>query len=240
MKSYPYIGEDKSNGNITLFTGENEGLVIKNKIYALGYYHSNWNELSFENTTADHLDNTYGLLEGKKHTDFVIKLATNHGYKVDSECDNPEVFEFNGNKIQLYKKKLIGFVIKPETKRITIPLPPECDGVEINNDNEFEFVDCAFKGIKINTKSECPKVGDDVVLMSGKGKVVALPDNHGNYVIVTDKGFYLLANKNEIKKPKTPEQIMQENLINIYESSLDGGHFVDNLLSEYTLIKKPQ
>lgn len=208
---YPYIGNWKTIKTTVMFTSPNSGFEIEGE----NKYMNNWSECRYENITTEYLANTYGEVKSKAHAEFIVKLAeVNKVVVCDVYRDSHKFFAVIDSSLLFFNSGAIA--MKDGRKQITIPLPPECE-----------------------SEGEWPKVNDEAVL-AGEVGIVKLPADAQDYYIVEVNGLYKQCRFGELSKPKTPEQIMQENLINIYESSLDGGHFVDNLLSKYTLTKKPQ
>lgn len=214
MNAYPYIGKDRNTGNITLFTGESEGLVIKNHVYSSGECKGSWAEFGFDNITTEYLASTYGEVESKEHAEFIAKLAEANGRDNFSVIFLDEaksfVFDVVGD-LKFYKANPSELSSVSNLKQITIPLPPECCGIKINNDNGFNFADCKFENNRVNGESEWPKVNDDVLLNEKKGVVKLLPDAQGYYVIAVN-GIYTQCKFGELSKPKTPEQELQEHI----------------------------
>lgn len=235
---YPYIGEWEGAMTTILFTGEMQGFEMGK----IGEYRNDWTESQYKNITTEYLANTYGEVKSKEHAEFIVRLAKVNDIKVwgDEFINNDTcAFVCHRGVLEIHNHNCNKTISRCNLKQITIPLPPECCGIKINNDNGFNFADCKFENNRVNGESEWPKVNDDVVLNEKKGVVKLLPDAQGYYVVAVD-GIYTQCKFGELSKPKTPEQELQEDLINIFDSSLDGGHFVDNLLSKYSLAKKPQ
>lgn len=116
-------------------------------------------------------------------------------------------------------------------KQITIPLPPECESVD-----------------------EWPKVGSSVEWgHTGKGEVKSLSD--GFAWIKLDNKDYTTVYVSSLRKPKTPEQELRDELVEFIDESnqmwvkKDRGNidsttvfeFIsDALLSRFEITKKPQ
>ena len=167
------------------------------------------------NITREYLANTYGKVESKDHAEFVVELAEVNDFKVCSEPPVDGWFCFSGSRLWFFSSE--SRAGDNNEKQITIPMPPK----------EVEVVD------------EWPKVGETVLTASKcKVKVLATYNKKAWIVYVSDASFFKTVNIASLLKLKTPEEELQEELIDVYEQSLDGGHFVDNLLSKFTITKK--
>lgn len=234
---YPYIGQCYS--AFVLFYGDGEGLVLGD---ALGLDENTkvGDKVKLNggtNITAEHLRNTKIRLESPEHSEFVQLLAEIAGYR-RNVGGATAVREFDKAEWIYFCDEFFMSTHQPfthiEYKEIFLPLPPECEKSTVSGYDSDEIKEgkdwlvngctCSFNGKDYYYVGKSPFASDGAILTE----------------IDSEEYEFICVNIDDIEKPKTPEQIMQENLINIYESSLDGGHFVDNLLSEYTLIKKPQ
>ena len=150
--------------------------------------------------TKESLQNTWGVVESKEHAEFIIELAVELGCSDYSNIDLSKAKTFVFDKfcdVKLYEADP-RYLHKGGLKQITIPLPPKA--------------------------KEWPQVGDDALMMSGKCKIVALADKHGNLAVTNEFGFNLIVNKSEVKKPKSKEDILIEEL----QTKLCNNNYVDN------------
>lgn len=240
---YPYIGEDKDNGNITLFTNENTGVVVENKAFELGSCSNHWAEFAFKNITAEYLANTYGEVKSKEHAHFIVELGEGAGYELVGSIspNNAGVFVFYGENKALFFMLGGGSLHGGSVlKKITIPLPPECERVDewpkvgddaiLTNENDYE--------ITHGTEA----IGEKVKVMSlfkdGDLDMAAIKHDITNYCFRVDM----------LQKPKTPEQELRDELISCFGKIGQNGivligrydEVADEFLSKYNVTKKPQ
>lgn len=202
---YPYIGEDKDNGNITLFTGENKGVVVKNKAFELGSCSNHWAEYVFKNITTEYLANTYGEVKSKEHAEFIVKLNSGKESSIgESWSDRIKCFIIDGAGKLCFSNNVYS-IDKDGKREITIPLPPECESVD-----------------------EWPKVGDEVTwgTKAVNGEVKGI--DNGLAWIKNDHGNYNTVHISDLQKPKTPEQELREFLHLLWrENNEDFDGFAD-------------
>ena len=88
---------------------------------------------------------------------------------------------------------------------------------------------------------EWPCVNDTVVTRGGSKGVVKIskPDNDGMIVCDFD-GEYALAYKNELQKPKTPEEELRDEIISVMQGSPTYKSIADDLIENFNITKKPQ
>jgi len=143
------------------------------------------------NNTAEYLANTYGEVKSKEHAEFIVKLAEVNGIDFDGEVGISSnyfcFFPSNSKQLTFWRKEKDASK-HGSRKQITIPLPPECEGVD-----------------------EWPVVGDKVQTSDGVGTVKLLPDSKGYYVI-SIKDEYYQYQFDELSKPKTPEQELHDDI----------------------------
>lgn len=218
---YPYIGEYRNPELTVLFTCNDSGCEIGSN-----EYHSDWSEVKYTNITHEYLSNTWGVVESKEHAEFIVELAELHGFKFDSHGSLGNFFTINNNAIYFYSfevsiKRVIG-----DRRKITIPLPPKAKADFSDLPKHFDCI-CNKCGGKCCT-GFCDdwKIGDDALMMSGKCKIAALADKHGNLAVTNEFGFNLIVNKSEIKKPKSKQDILIEEL----QTKLCNNNAADNYI----------
>jgi hypothetical protein len=210
---YPYIGEGRR-GSIVLFSADSVGFAIEheNKV-AKSKWGDNWDERAFTNITREYLSNTWGVVESREHAEFIIELAGLHGFKFVAKLKSKhKYFRINESYIGFYESEMCAS--HTGCKQITIPLPPKA------------------------VKNKWPQVGDEVEYKNSKFKVLMMPDK-SDHLVLDDKGFYLLANKWHIKKPKTPEEELRDDVeyaIHHFEGDKVAGR--KWLMSKYNITKK--
>lgn len=188
---YPYIGQCYS--VIALFYAEGKALLV-NDALGLDETSTVGDKLNLSdgvNITHEYLKNTYGEVQSPEHAEFIIELAELHGFGASGLTASSMCFEFSGDcNVVFYEIPVDIFANNEESKKITIPLPPKADKQEL---------------------SEWPQVGDEVQTSTGGGVVVTLPDKNGMYVVMID-GCYRAHSIDSIKKPKTPEEELRDEI----------------------------
>ena len=241
---YPYIARNESSVEMLVFS-ESKAIILSeiNK----GILHDVHPAFSrnYKNITREYLANTYGKVESKEHAEFIVDLCKVNG--VDFLDDyKGGVMWFN------CKCGLLDFYIDKNTasndgeKLITIPLPPK-QIQTATSEEEFEMQqimknngDNLVLGCE-DSKCEWPQIGDLVQANFGKGIVKSLADKNGILSVMTDRGFNLLANMSDIKKPKTPAEELRDDLIELYcTAGYETEKYIDLLMSKYNITKKPQ
>ena len=212
---YPYIGEAK-NGNVILLFTEKEGVVLDAHQTIVGTS-GGWNEDKFKNITAEYLANTYGEVKSKEHAHFILELGEGAGYElVGSVSPNRAgVFVFDGENKTLFFM-LGGGSLRGGSvlKQITIPLPPECESVD-----------------------EWPVVGSSVEWgHTGKGEVKSLSD--GFAWVKLDNKDYTTVYVSSLRKPKTPEQELRDDLHTHFEKYTFVDQAINELTIKYSITKK--
>lgn len=222
MSKYPYIGKGKEIGSIVLFYGECESVTLESKTWASSdLQYSNFiNESAFENITADYLSNTKVKIESEEHAEFVIKLF-NSAFGTEANSMNP-VWVYNEG-LRGVSQRFHGEPSK-DLKQITIPLPPKEPEIK-----------------------EWPQVGDEVETSDGNGVVKLLADSKGYYVVSVNDEYYQYQ-IDELSKPKTPEEELRDEIIEVINNDVYKGVyskeilsvFADALMSKFEITKKPQ
>lgn len=207
-------------------------------------YWGKWDNVNgLKNITAEYLANTYGEVKSKEHAEFIVKLCENAGIDVFPQLLDANYFVIKG-KLSFHNCERI---TSSELKQITIPLPPKCEektyryeGVG-HKPKHFDCI-CTKCGGRccIGNCDEWPKVGSKVTwgTKAVNGEVKAIDNDNDFAWVKNDYGNYVTVYVGHLEKPKTPEQELQEDLINIFQSSLDGGHFVGKLMAKYNITKK--
>lgn len=212
MKSYPYIGKFED-GIITLFTGHESGFVLESPSKCKMEFSSHWDEIAFTNITHEYLSNTWGVVESKEHAEFIIKLAELHGFELATPSANKcNFFNFGGSNFAMLSNEP---AFKGDCKQITIPLPPKAELPEAGHNLVFAASEC----------KEWPCVGDEVVTPTGKGKLaVSEPDEQGVVIVMVDDedygSIYKRVALKALKKPKTPEEALRDELISYISTYL--------------------
>lgn len=152
-----------------------------------------------KNITTEYLANTYGEVLSPKHAEFIVKLAEVNKIQAVNPWREGLLFCFYYNSdgdliLAFYPEKSAK---SDGEKQITIPLPPGCESVD-----------------------EWPKVGDDVQTNFGKGVVELPPDVKGCFVVQVNGG-YLQLKRDEFSKPKTPEQELRDELVELTLSHME-------------------
>lgn len=120
----------------------------------------------------------------------------------------------------------------------------------LTSEEEFEMQqimknngDNLVLGCEESKCKEWPCVNDEVLTSDGNGMVKLLPDSKGYYV-VSINGEYYQYQIDELSKPKTPEEELRDELIDLIENTADVGasteELVETMFSLYNITKKPQ
>ena len=83
-----------------------------------------------------------------------------------------------------------------------------------------------------------PQVGDKVVL-HGKPCVVIGVDGDA-FWIKKESGRYDIASRHQLQKPKTPEEELRDDIIEIFTTSPSPDYAMDVVNLKYNITKKPQ
>lgn len=189
----------------------------------------NFNDKVFKNITTEYLANTCGEVKSKEHAEFIVKLAEVN----EIQSVNPWIegllfcFYYNSDGdlvLAFYPEKSAK---SDGEKQITIPLPPEREGVD-----------------------EWPKVNDTVSLryrfdskqVMYTGELLYLSGNH--IIINTENGndCHCIRSEWDIEKPKKPEQELEYNLTDLImrarDADVDDVTIARSILSKYNITKK--
>ncbi len=233
MKTYPYIGKSDI-GNITLFTDEKSGLSIFNSgAYSNNEYRTDWAECGFKNITHEYLSNTYGEVVSPEHAEFIIELARANGLPVysGSPSISRKLFTFNPSaKLFFYDSE--GWIDKDRCKQITIPLPPKADKQE---------------------SSDWSQVGDEVFVCTDNKRLIEIKDKQvkvigkcthsdGSTILTVEHdslGVFAVAEGSWIKKPKTPEEELLDEIVDIIDNASCSEQAAEYIVEAYG-IKKPR
>ena len=234
--NFPFITKDKYE-HYHLCFNEDDCYSFKDNEFA---FWTAIDEAKPKNYTEEFLANTYGEVKSKEHAEFIVKLAEANGFEIGQVDDNPKSFMIYDNVICTHRLSHNQLSNGFNRKQITIPLPPKCESVD-----------------------EWPKVGDKVLISDDvqihesygfKGKtckVIGICESEGKKVLTLEhESLGLVAfNMGEwIKKPKTPEQELRDELISDFREIGQSGivligmydKVVDEFLSKYNITKKPQ
>jgi hypothetical protein len=152
--------------------------------------------------THEYLSNTWGVVESKEHAEFIIELTKLHGlvYAGDiTDKARAKCFMIYGNKLELYPFCHSKLSNEGDKEQITIPLPPKA--------------------------KEWPQVGDEVEYRGAKFKVLMTADKSG-HIVVDDNGNYINPHIEDIKKPKSKQDLLIEEL----QTKLCNNNAVDNYI----------
>lgn len=195
---YPYIGKGKESGTVVMMVKPECGLIIESKTWATkdGKFETSIDETYITNITHEYLQNTYGEVQSPEHAEFIVELGKNESAIISTAWTKGKCFNFYTNSsgelhLDFYDKELAS---DSEERLITIPPPPKADKKEL---------------------SEWPQVGD-VVCWDGNdytGTVKAISD--GNAWCKLDNGLYYTIQMKRIKKPKTPEEELHDEIKSI-------------------------
>lgn len=270
---YPYIGKGNFDGTVFLMLKSGNGIVIKADgvtAYEVGDIEYDMIEDCIRNITPEYLANTFGEVVSPEHAEFIIELCRTNGVQTiySSSAMDAKSFEIGGSNISLYSFGINGMLNLDNKKKITIPLPPK-QTQTATPEEEFEMEqimknagDNLVLGCEDSKCDEWPCVGDEVLvcpnsrrLMEIRGKVVKVigkcTHSDGSTIITVEHsslGVFAVANGSWIKKPKTPEEELRDDLIE-YLNELGssarycfGGNELaaDELLKSYNITKKPQ
>lgn len=134
--------------------------------------------------TKEDLMNTWGVVESKEHAEYIIELAASHGFELaDSSDTYGEFFCFDSGSICFV---YLESEAKYSCKQIKIPLPPKA--------------------------KEWPKVDDEIEWGSGNIGIIKSLSDEFAWVKRSDNHQYTTIYASRIKKPKTPEEILIEEL----------------------------
>lgn len=198
---YPYIATDGFN-NFLVYAENTATLVGDEKNCFSNGFKITICESEVTDITREYLANTYGKVESKGHAEFIVKLAESAGIAIPFIQDGFNAyFNFFANSLYFWGDKFkAGSSCE---KLITIPLPP-----------------------KEPESKDWPQVGDDVLYDGKSGrfksikgtvsKVIAKYSFDGtDYITINheSEGIFAMVFGSWIKKPKTPEEELRDELI---------------------------
>lgn len=226
-KTYPYIGKSEESGCIVLFTKFEFGYCIDGgedqtgKPYHVDYvgdWSDDWAEGNFKNITREYLANTCGKVESEEHAEFIKLLAEVNGIGTSHHVVSGDLKFFSVvDGVLFFTHAEVGHMKKQ--KQITIPLPPKEGAKEPEKESEW------------------PAVGDEVVTPDGKG-VVKLPKDSTGCYVVSINAVYLQYNLMEMEKPKTPEEELRGELVDIIDNASCSDQAVEYIQEHYNITKK--
>ena len=169
-----------------------------------GQYTARWSTFNAINITHEYLANTYGEVVSPEHAEFIIKLAKNAGFGLNTGTNEnyPCWFAFD-DELYFFDSKV--YASDDSRKQITIPLPPKSDINEAGHNLVFAANEC----------KEWPCVNDKVSYNNGisSGVVIGIHD---------DAAWIKMANGNmdialisQLKKPKTPEEALRDEVTEV-------------------------
>lgn len=242
MKSYPYVG--KFQQAIKLFYAPNKFELLESG-NGLSRH-----EMNYKNITREYLSNTWGVVESKEHAEFIIELCKGHGIEIFNLFDDgiTHFFIAKGEVIFTYGAP----TTSAHDKQITIPLPPKAKSKfsglrSIFNPNDIcvklsapELPEAGHN--LVFAASECkewPCVNDRVTWgdLTHKGVVKSISD--GFAWIKRDSGEYETVYISSLKKPKTSEEALRDDLeyaIHHFEGDKVAGR--KWLMSKYNITPK--
>ncbi|WP_276755628.1 hypothetical protein [Pseudoalteromonas marina] len=185
------------------------------------------------NVTNQFLSNTWGIVESKEHAEFIVELAELHGF---------ELIRLGVDELSFFRFGFSGFSLLnnipnhiANCKQITIPLPPKIEPLKNAGDNLILGCEQDFKVARriinelreeancsdelLAKRDEWPCVGGDVEYAGVKCKVLLSADKDG-HIVVDKNGNYANPHIDDVKKPKTPEEALRDDLINRISSYL--------------------
>ena len=184
--------------------------------------------------TKEELQNTYGEVQSLHHADRIAELCESNGIELFNHYDEGTThFVINrGEIIFTYGEP----AISGHDKEIKIPLPPKEIGDEaLSSDEETELKSRAMAS-ELNSQSnddEWPKIGDKAAHpVCGLCTVMSLADSNGVVAALNESGFNVLVFKSDLSKPKTPEDLLIEEL----QTKLVKNNAVDNWMLAANII----
>ena len=195
---YPYIGQRYN--AIVLFYAAGKGLLIDNALGFDGDSKAGDEVRLYDGTniTQEYLSNTWGVVESKEHAEFIIELCEVNGIEVFNG------FDIGITHFAIVKNEVVFTYGKPSVsehdKQITIPSPPKA-------------------------KEWTPEIGDEVEYRGAKFKVLMTADKSG-HIVVDDNGNYINPHIEDIKKPKSKQDLLIEEL----QTKLCNNNAVDNYI----------
>ena len=186
------------------------------------------------NITSEFLANTYGTVESKEHAEFIKVLGEAYGFKFTGGYESFPIFAFYESGRFYFHRNRDGKLSTADMKQITIPMPPK----------EADAVD------------EWPKLGDEVVIEAGseryseikgyRATVIGICNHSDGAEILTIEHnslrVFAITNGEWIKKPKTPEEELRDEIEYAIHHSTTvftyAEHLAKYLLDQYTLTKK--
>lgn len=225
-----------------------------------GQYTARWSTFNAINITREYLQNTYGEVASPEHAEFIIELAKSAGFELNTGTneDYPCWFAFDD---ELYFFDSKAYASDNSRKQIKIPLPPKAESKKWNPDfyelsKPPKYFDCMCNkcGGKCCTgqcdkqeSSDWPQFGDEVVWgdLTHKGVVKSISD--GFAWIKRDSGEYTTVYISSLKKPKTPEDELRDDIVWLtikhmenksYPIENNAYYLFSDLMGKYNITKK--
>lgn len=242
---YPHIA---TNGlNNFLVYAENTATLIgdENNCFSSGFKITLCED-GLTDITRKYLKNTYGKVESKEHAEFISKLCCTSGIET-SDVWTSSNEHFTIDRDGLYFWDLKDSAEQYSGKLITIPLPPKepesKEWPQVGDDVLFKCSETPKSHEDCNLDEHCIVDtwfnGDELVVVAivtgFDGSLLPVVQNKR-----TKEVSAIL--KKLIKKPKTPEQELRDELIDDLSTMQreSNGYTAEMLLSKYNITKKPQ
>ena len=179
-------------------------------------------ESQCKNITREYLANTYGKVESKEHAEFIELLAKVNGFNVSVSVAHSTYFVFYDRFVDFYSVELSKLSVE-DMKQITIPMPPkEVDEIPDHNVLQDRKIECDSDEwpvigdtVVINTDKEHPLTFDKVGFASVNLEVIAKTERKGGVILTLENNalcVIALLHGDWIKKPKTPEEELRDEL----------------------------
>lgn len=213
-----------------------------------------------KNITHEYLANTYGEVLSPEHAEFIIELAENTRCagvdicKAKTKLYNVSGMYFNfyiDNGVLWLSFHNLEMASNRGEKQITIPLPPK-QIQTATPEEEFEMTQIEKNNgdnLMLGGADKCkewPCAGDKVCWSNGKRKGELKSICDGWAWIKDDSGEFVSLMAKFIKKPKTPEEELRDD-IGVYLcekynfiTGAESLEITDTLLMKYNITKKPQ
>lgn len=259
MSKYPYIGKSRTTPVTVLFTSRLSGFC-----FSSGKYSRCWNEAVFDAVTSEFLS----CKKIEVNSPFESKLIQLAAFKAGGETrtGGKELVNTSAPFILISKDLQVTFEDEKSffnaCKMDGIKLPRFDDPSEFvfpELEHQIKHFDCVctkFGGrCCIGNCNEWPKVGDDVIYNGDserfediKGEVVKVIGRYSfekiNYITVKHRcrGVFAMTVGKWIKKPKTPEQELNDYLyelcLNHCDSKFQASEIAKKLMDECNITKK--
>lgn len=242
---YPFIG-GIDDGCKVLLIKSGYGIAIEHPTVEItGVPEYGWDNRSFKNITGEYLANTYGKVESKEHAEFIIELGSSFPNWTGLVEEYPCWFCFDKDELFFFEKKRGASCL--DERLITIPLPPK-QIQTATSEEEFEMQqimknngDNLVLGCEESKREEWPCVNDEVEYIGCKWKVAA-KYKHMLMLVTPDDCGFAVAEIKEVKKPKTPEEELRDDIADIIDNASCSEQAAEYIVKTYLTLntKKPQ